>query len=213
MPAKAPSKKGGKTALLKAQENLCAEMVSTAGRTASGRQRWPTEKETYRREERQKALEMKMKKHDLKALRTTYRTHPEVFDSKPAGLLSDADMDEDNMFSDRSVPTRLPNQQALTYSMSKTPPTVLARNPTSKIHTKPQKASTTVVSLHNDSDSEGSSNSNDSNNFVDHMDQDDTEIVVRTTLPMIMTKWPKLLHHWLSAPSTNWRTQRSSILT
>jgi hypothetical protein len=31
------------------------------------------------------------------------------------------------------------------------------------------------VSLHNDSDSEGSSDSNDSNNFVDRMDQDDTE--------------------------------------
>ncbi|KAG1867249.1 hypothetical protein DFJ58DRAFT_911671 [Suillus subalutaceus] len=106
MPAKAPSKKGGKTALLKAQESLRAEMVSTAGRTASGRQRRPTEKETYRilkarrGEERQQALETKMKKRDLKALRTTYRTHPEVFDSEPAGLLSDADRDEDNMFSD-----------------------------------------------------------------------------------------------------------------
>ncbi|KAG1896502.1 uncharacterized protein F5891DRAFT_1175230 [Suillus fuscotomentosus] len=168
MPAKSPSKKGGKTALLKAQENLCAEMVLTAGRTASVLK-------AHRGEERQKALEMKMKKRDLKALCTTYQTHPEVFDSEPAGLLSDADMDEDNMFSDRSVPTRLPNQQALTYSMSKTPPTVLAQKPTSKIHTKPQKASTTVVSLHNDSDSEGSSDSNDLNNFVDRMDQDDTE--------------------------------------
>jgi hypothetical protein len=40
-----------------------------------------------------------MKKRDLKALRTTYRTHPEVFDSEPAGLLSNADRDEDNMVS------------------------------------------------------------------------------------------------------------------
>ncbi|KAG1723578.1 hypothetical protein EDB19DRAFT_1916044 [Suillus lakei] len=171
MPAKAPSKKGGKTALLKAQESLRAEMVSTAGCTASGRQRQPTEKETYRilkarrGEERQQALETKMKKRGLKALRTTYQTHPEIFDSEPAGLLSDADRDEDNMFSDRSVPTR----QALTYSVSKTPPTVLARKPTSKIHMKPQKAST------NDSDSEGSSDSNDSNNYVDSTDQDDIE--------------------------------------
>lgn len=31
------------------------------------------------------------------------------------------------------------------------------------------------MSLDNDSDSEGSSDSNDSNNFVDSMDQDDTE--------------------------------------
>jgi hypothetical protein len=98
MPAKAPSKKRGKTALLKAQESLCAEMVSTAGRTTSGRQRRPTEKETYRSklyqaqhecsrsltcfcstvlkarqgEECQQALETKMKKRNLKALRTTY---------------------------------------------------------------------------------------------------------------------------------------------
>jgi hypothetical protein len=125
MATKAPSKKQTKTALLKAQENLRAEMVSTAGRTASGRQRRPTEKETYRSklyqaqhecsrslpcfcltvlkarrgEERQNTLETKMKKLDLKALRTTYQTHPEVFDSEPAGLLSDVDRDEDSMVS------------------------------------------------------------------------------------------------------------------
>ncbi|KAG1892026.1 hypothetical protein F4604DRAFT_1672141 [Suillus subluteus] len=179
MAAKGPSKKGTKTALLKAQENLRAEMVSTAGRTTSGQQCRPTERETYRilkarrGEEHQKALEMKMKKHDLKALRTTYQTHPEVFDSEPAGLLSDVDRDEDNMFSDHWVPTRLSNQQALTFSMSRTPPTVLARKPTSKIRTKPQKASTTVVTSDNDNDSEGSSNSNNSNKFVNTMD--DTE--------------------------------------
>jgi hypothetical protein len=46
-----------------------------------------------------KALETKMKKRNLKALRTTYQIHPEVFDSKPAGLLSDVDRDEDNMVS------------------------------------------------------------------------------------------------------------------
>lgn len=45
------------------------------------------------------AVEMKMKKRDLKALRTTYQTHPEIFDSEPAGLLSDVDRDEDSMVS------------------------------------------------------------------------------------------------------------------
>ncbi|KAG1838539.1 hypothetical protein DFJ58DRAFT_917166 [Suillus subalutaceus] len=128
MPAKAPSKKGGKTALLKAQESLRAEMVSTAGRTASGRQRRPTEKETY-------------------------RTSLLGFSAMLTGTKT----------------TCVPTRQALTYSVSKTPPTVLARKPTSKIHMKPQKAST------NDSDSEGSSDSNDSNNYVDSMDQDDIE--------------------------------------
>ncbi|KAG2029793.1 hypothetical protein BDR03DRAFT_1017946 [Suillus americanus] len=133
-----------------AQKNLRAEMVLTAGCTASGRQCRPTEKETYR---------------ILKA-----RGHPKIFDSEPAGLLSDVDRDEDSMFSDCCVTTRLSDQQALTFSMRKTPPTVLARKPTSKIRTKPKKASTTVVTSYNDSDSEGSSDSNDSTKFVDSMD-------------------------------------------
>ncbi|KAG1722535.1 uncharacterized protein EDB91DRAFT_1256002 [Suillus paluster] len=174
MAAKGPSKKGTKTALLKAQENLHTEMVSPAGRTASGRQRRPTKRETYRifkarqGEEHQKAYEMKMKKCDLKALRTTYQTHPKEFDGKPAGLLSNIDRDEDSMFSDRCVPTKLSNKQALAFSMSKTPPTVLAQKPMT---------STTVGTSDNNSDnnSDGSSGSNDSIKFPNSMDDTENE--------------------------------------
>ncbi|KAG1811780.1 uncharacterized protein BJ212DRAFT_1301810 [Suillus subaureus] len=80
MATKGPSKKASKTAskmaLLKAQEDLRAEMVSTVGHTASGRQLL----KACGGEEHQMALETKMKKRDLKALRTTYQTHPEIFD-------------------------------------------------------------------------------------------------------------------------------------
>jgi hypothetical protein len=48
MAGKLASRRGSQNALLQAQDDLCAQMVSTAGRTASGRQRRPTEKETYR---------------------------------------------------------------------------------------------------------------------------------------------------------------------
>ncbi|KAG2353377.1 hypothetical protein BDR07DRAFT_1383210 [Suillus spraguei] len=77
MAVKLSSKKAPQKALLKAQDDLCAQMVSTAGRTASGRHRQPTEKETYR---------------ILKS-----QTNPEVFDNEPTELLSDIDRDEDNM--------------------------------------------------------------------------------------------------------------------
>ncbi|KAG1872443.1 hypothetical protein DFJ58DRAFT_722381 [Suillus subalutaceus] len=109
MAGKLASQRVSQKAILQAQDDLCVQMVSTAGRTASGCQRQPTKKETYRilkscrGPDRRKALEAKAEKHNLKVLRTKYRTNPEVFANEPTELLSEIDRDEDIMFSHCSV--------------------------------------------------------------------------------------------------------------
>ncbi|KAG2357126.1 hypothetical protein BDR07DRAFT_1380324 [Suillus spraguei] len=165
MAVKLSSKKVPQKALLKAQNDLCAQMVSITGRTASGRHCWPTEKKTYRilksrrGDERQKALQVKVGKHNLKALHTTYRTNPEVFDNEPTELLSDIDRDEDNMFSW--------DQVILAFSASKTLPPVLARKTKdSPVLTQKTKASGPVATA-GDASSEDSNSSDSSHDCID----------------------------------------------
>ncbi|KAG1858161.1 hypothetical protein F4604DRAFT_1931188 [Suillus subluteus] len=130
--AKASSMKPSKKLIQSAQQEQSADMELTAARTASGRKRRPTERETYRfsktheGEDRHKGLEMKMEKRKLKVLRAAYQKNPAEFDDEPAELHSDIDRDEENMFSDRLVPTKVSKPQALAYSASKTPPVVSA---------------------------------------------------------------------------------------
>ncbi|KAG2070584.1 hypothetical protein BDR04DRAFT_1118287 [Suillus decipiens] len=100
MPTKGPSKKGGKTALLEAQDNLCAEMqvVGNVGQ--------PKKKHIELVEEKNaKSLRNEDKEARLKGI-----VHYILDTSR--GIRQD----EDNMFLDCSVPTRLPNQHALTYT-------------------------------------------------------------------------------------------------
>ncbi|KAG1874427.1 hypothetical protein F4604DRAFT_1680960 [Suillus subluteus] len=128
--AKASSMKPSKKLIRSAQQEQSADMELTAARTASGRKRRPTERETYRLskthegEDRHKGLETKMEKRKLKVLRAAYQKNPAEFDDEPAELHSDIDRDEENMFSDRLVPTKVSKPQALAYSASKTPPVV-----------------------------------------------------------------------------------------
>ena len=49
--------------------------------------------------DRKIALQAKAEKHNLKALRTKYRTNPDAFDDEPTELLSEIDRDEDIMVS------------------------------------------------------------------------------------------------------------------
>ncbi|KAG2134613.1 hypothetical protein BD769DRAFT_1385682 [Suillus cothurnatus] len=181
MAGKLASRRGSQNALLQAQDDLCAQMVSTAGRTASGRQRRPTEKETYRISksrqgpDRKIALQAKVEKHNLKALRTKYQMNPDAFDDEPTELLSEIDRDEDTMFSHRSVPLKPP---ALSYSTSKTPPTILGPKKTSKVITNSKKGSVPVMAS-SDDDNNGSSNdkSDDSGNDNGHDSDSNTESV------------------------------------
>ncbi|KAG1882621.1 hypothetical protein F4604DRAFT_1678142 [Suillus subluteus] len=130
--AKASSMKPSKKLIQSAQQEQSADMELTAACTASGRKRRPTERETYRfsktheGEDHHKGLETKMEKCKLKVLRAAYQKNPAEFDDEPAELHSDIDRDEENMFLDRLVPTKVSKPQALAYSASKTPPVVSA---------------------------------------------------------------------------------------
>ncbi|KAG1775222.1 hypothetical protein EV702DRAFT_1236232 [Suillus placidus] len=115
----------------KQQKSKCAPSPPAAKqqvRTASGRERRPTEKENYRLSEsqhvvrRQEIKENRTAKQKKKALKAAYQGHPDVFEKEPSELLSDIDRQEDTMFSDRSVHTRLSNTNSLTFSTGKIPP-------------------------------------------------------------------------------------------
>ncbi|KAG1801495.1 uncharacterized protein HD556DRAFT_1438520 [Suillus plorans] len=102
-------------------------------RTASGQERQPTEKENYHLSEsqhvvhRQEIKETRTAKQKKKALKVAYQGHPDVFEKEPSELLSDMDRQEDTMFSDHSVDTRLSNTDSLTFSTGKIP--LRLRNP------------------------------------------------------------------------------------
>ncbi|KAG2144439.1 uncharacterized protein EDB93DRAFT_1251675 [Suillus bovinus] len=175
MAVKANSKNPAKKSILKAQEDLCAKMESTAGRTASV-------SKSHQGEDRHKDLQAKMEKHKLKALRAAYQKNPKEFNAEPTELHSDIDRDEENMFLDHFVRTKVSMPRALTFSASKPPPVVLAPksfSPTSK----PHKASVTVTRptmLSGDSSSDDSSC--DDTESEDHSDSDSSPLVVFNSL-------------------------------
>ncbi|KAG1797625.1 hypothetical protein EV424DRAFT_1352723 [Suillus variegatus] len=79
--------------------------------------------------QRKKIIEKKQRtdQRTVKALRTVFKHHPEVFDNEPAELHSDADVEEDTMFTDRNVHSKL------SFSTGKIPPTLtpVSRNTSS----------------------------------------------------------------------------------
>ncbi|KAG2351946.1 hypothetical protein BDR07DRAFT_1494786 [Suillus spraguei] len=85
-------------------------------RTASGQECQPTEKETYC------FKEQKLDKQKKKALKAAYQNHPDGFEQEPSELHSDIDRQEDMMFSDHSIETKLSNTSALKFSAAKIPP-------------------------------------------------------------------------------------------
>ncbi|KAG1829051.1 hypothetical protein DFJ58DRAFT_848828 [Suillus subalutaceus] len=59
---------------------------------------------------------------EKRALKATYQDNPDIFEKEPSELLSDADRDEDTMFSDHILQTKLSNTKILAFSMGKIPP-------------------------------------------------------------------------------------------
>ncbi|KAG1779093.1 hypothetical protein EV702DRAFT_1195608 [Suillus placidus] len=168
MAPKASSKKASKKSILKAQEDLCAEMESTAGRTASV-------SKNRQGEDRHKKEQMKKEKRKLKVLRTAYQKNPEEFNDEPTELLSDVDRDEENMFSDHVVPTKVSTSPALTFTAGRIPPVVLAPKSVSNVHHglgKTHKAPATVATDGDDSSSADDSSSDDSESEVKFPDSD-----------------------------------------
>ncbi|KAG2098575.1 hypothetical protein BD769DRAFT_1644081 [Suillus cothurnatus] len=126
MAAKSQSTRKKDATVSSAQMMLPDRTVSTS--TTSGRQRRPTEKENYRISEsqhtahRQQDKEKKLEKQKKRALQAAYKANPNAFEEEPSELHSDVDMEEDTMFEDRTVHTKLSNGKKLSLSMGKIPP-------------------------------------------------------------------------------------------
>ncbi|KAG1734203.1 uncharacterized protein EDB91DRAFT_1084113 [Suillus paluster] len=89
--------------------------------------------------------EQKLEKQKKRVLKSAYQVNPEVFETEPLELHSDADREEENMFSDHSVQTKLSNAKVLTFSAGKIPIASCtisgsARRPTTHQDAKCQKA-------------------------------------------------------------------------
>ncbi|KAF9245632.1 hypothetical protein BU15DRAFT_70703 [Melanogaster broomeanus] len=98
--------------------------------TSRTRERRPTEKENYCLEEiesatrRQQDKVTRNERQALKALRTAFQNNPDGFDKEPEALHSDANSEEDTMFTDRDVTTKLTSskKKTLMFSARKVPP-------------------------------------------------------------------------------------------
>ncbi|KAG2145165.1 hypothetical protein DEU56DRAFT_899942 [Suillus clintonianus] len=120
-----------------------AQPAQPPTRTASGRQRRPTEKENYRVSEsqhvthRQENKEKKLDKQKKKALRAAYEANPDGFEQEPSELHSDIDREEETMFSDRDMPSKLSRfkPKVLTCSSGKIPPVLHNASATHKATT------------------------------------------------------------------------------
>ncbi|KAG2108841.1 hypothetical protein BD769DRAFT_1392652 [Suillus cothurnatus] len=64
----------------------------------------------------------KLEKQKKRALKVTYQDNPDVFEREPSELLSDSNRDEDTMFSDHALQTKLSNTRVLAFSVGKIPP-------------------------------------------------------------------------------------------
>ncbi|KAG2355976.1 hypothetical protein BDR07DRAFT_1492505 [Suillus spraguei] len=69
----------------------------------------------------QEIKEKQAEKQKKKVLKAAYQGQPDVFEQEPSELLSDIDRQEDMMFSDHTIDTKLSNANVLTSSTGKIP--------------------------------------------------------------------------------------------
>ncbi|KAG1750474.1 uncharacterized protein EDB91DRAFT_1244055 [Suillus paluster] len=99
--------------------------------TTSGQQRRLTEKENYCVSESQHIThcqehkEKKLEKQKKKVLKATYQADPDIFEREPSELHSNIDREEETMFSDCNMPSKLSRPKVLTFSAGKIPPPML----------------------------------------------------------------------------------------
>ncbi|KAG1846302.1 hypothetical protein C8R48DRAFT_779533 [Suillus tomentosus] len=70
---------------------------------------------------RQATKEKRLEKQKKRALKVTYQDNSDVFEREPSELLSDTDRDEDTMFSDHALQTKLSNTKVLAFCSGKIP--------------------------------------------------------------------------------------------
>lgn len=125
---------------------------------------------------RQEIKETRTAKQKKKTLKAAYQGHPDVFEKEPSELLSDMDRQEDTMFSDHSVDTRLSNTNSLTFSTGKIPPRL--RNPS--IHKTNGPKAPHNVDESTDDNNNNNNNNNDNDDAADN-DNDDQLPAARGT--------------------------------
>ncbi|KAG1848490.1 hypothetical protein DFJ58DRAFT_889957 [Suillus subalutaceus] len=107
----------------------------------------------------------KLETRQKKVLKTAYQNDPDRFKKEPSVLLSDIDKEEDTMFSDHSVQTKLSKPKLLTFSTGKIPKASRTTTPTTSAHksTKGPKAKRVVPPSDRDLDgtSDGTSTTSD----------------------------------------------------
>ncbi|KAG2336403.1 hypothetical protein BDR05DRAFT_1005910 [Suillus weaverae] len=158
--------------------------VQPPTRTTSGQQRRPTEKETYHVSEsqhvthRQENKEKKLEKQKKKALRATYEANPNGFEQEPSELHSDIDREEETMFSDCDMPSKLSQSKpkVLTYSAGKIPPVLHNTSATRK--------ATTTAPTPSPSDDESTDSDSQPEAQVDHTDEEDDNGIAEELSPI-----------------------------
>ncbi|KAG2086371.1 hypothetical protein BD769DRAFT_1681213 [Suillus cothurnatus] len=108
----------------------------------------------------QATKEKKLEKQKKRALKVTYQDNPDVFEREPSELLSDSDRDEDTMFSDHALQTKLSNTRVLAFSAGKIPP---ASRTTSGSARKPKAPQDNPLSTLDDTSDESSDSSESTN--------------------------------------------------
>ncbi|KAG1793159.1 uncharacterized protein HD556DRAFT_1443909 [Suillus plorans] len=114
-------------------------------------------------------------------LKTAYQENPKVFDMEPVELHSDADGEEDAMFSDHSVQTKL--SKVLTFNAGKIPMAShtisgSARRPTTTHQdTEAQKADGTSDDSGDDNDDLASTGYSPLKAGTDHTDDEDNDAI------------------------------------
>ncbi|KAG2140336.1 hypothetical protein BD769DRAFT_1662881 [Suillus cothurnatus] len=112
--------------LTKSRDTQPAQPAQPPVCTTSGRQRWPIEKENYRAcypSPRKQGKEVR--ETEEKALKAAYQAEPDDFEQELSELHSDIDREEETMFSDRNMPSKL--SQGPDIQCQENPPDVAQR--------------------------------------------------------------------------------------
>ncbi|KAG1872984.1 hypothetical protein DFJ58DRAFT_722148 [Suillus subalutaceus] len=133
---------------------------------------------THRQENKEKKLE-KQKKKTLKA---AYQVDPNDFEQEPSELHSNIDREEETMFSDHNMPSKLsqPKPKVLTFSAGKIPPTLHDASATCKATTTaptPSPCDDSDESTDCDSESQPEAQ-------VDHTDEEDNNNITEELSPI-----------------------------
>ncbi|KAG1796663.1 uncharacterized protein HD556DRAFT_1441342 [Suillus plorans] len=131
---------------------------------------------------RQATKEKRLEKQKTRALKVTYQDNPDVFEREPSELLSDTDRDEDTMFLDHALQTKLSNTKVLAFCVGKIPP---------KLHA----ASNSARKLKDDTSDESGDDSESKNQsqpkaWAHHTDEEDGNSIKEQMPSPRMTKRP-----------------------